>query len=269
MRSGRFFTDADTASSQPVLVVNQTFVNRYLGGRNALGQVIRYGHVPRAATIVGVIEDIRQDAISKPSEPEFYIAMAQLGPDQQIYRALLGRFMQVAVRTEIPPAGFLDELRRQIHRANPHLAIGECTTMAEAVEDSIGAQKLAAQVIAVFGSLVLLITVIGLYGLLSYLVAQKTQEIGIRMALGADRGRVVRTVMRQTLIWLGAGTAIGICLSIAGGKLLQGFLFGVSPIDPWTMALTPLALIISGALAAIVPAQKAASVNPVDALRGH
>ncbi len=134
----------------------------------------------------------------------------------------------------------IPELRRGIQQANPHLAIGECTTMAEAVEDSIGAQKLTAQVVGVFGGLVLLITVVGLYGLLSYLVAQRTQEIGIRMALGADRGRLVAMVMRQTLIWLGAGTVIGVGLAMAGGRLLEGFLFGVSTRDPWTIGLAPV-----------------------------
>jgi ABC-type antimicrobial peptide transport system permease subunit len=139
--------------------------------------------------------------------------------------------------------------------------------MAEAVEDSIGAQKLAAQVIAVFGGLVLLITVVGLYGLLSYLVAQRTQEIGIRMALGADRARVVGLVLRQTLIWLVTGTVMGVGLAMECGRLLKGFLFGVRAIDPWTMGLVSAGLVACGVLAAIVPARRAASVNPVEALR--
>ena len=267
MQNGRFFTDEDTATSRPVMVVNQTFVNRYLGGGNALGEVIRFGHVPRAATIVGVIEDMHQEGVARESQPEFYLCMSQLGPDQQIYRALLGRLMQVAARTEFAPGVLIPELRRRIHLENPHLAIGECTTMAESVEDSIGPQRLAAQVIGVFGGLVLLITVVGLYGLLSYVVAQRTREIGIRMALGADRGRVVGMMMQQTLIWLGAGTVIGIGLATASGRLLEGLLFGVSPMDPLTTGLTPVLLIVSGVLAAIVPARRAASVNPVDALR--
>ncbi len=267
MRNGRFFTDADTASSQPVMVVNQTFVNRCLGGGNALGKVIRFGHVPRAATVVGVIDDVHQDGVAAPSEPEFYLPVSQVGPDQQIYRALLGRFMQVAVRTGMPPGLLIPDLRRRIQRANPHLAIGECSTMAQAVEDSIGAQRLAAQVLGVFGVLVLIITVVGLYGLLSFLVAQRTQEIGIRMALGADRGRVIAMMLRQTLIWLGAGTVMGIGLSIAAGKLLKAFLFGVGALDPWTIGLAPAGLILCALLAAMVPASRAASVDPVEALR--
>ncbi len=269
LRSGRFFSAEDTAGSLPVVVVNQTFVNLYLGGGNALGKVIRVGRVPRTATIVGVMEDVHQDSVAAASQPEFYLCMSQLGPDQQIYRALLGRFMQVAVRTEIPPSVMVPELRQGIQQANPHLAIGECMTMTEAVEDSIGTQKLVTRVIAVFGALVLLITVVGLYGLLNYVVTQRTQEIGIRMALGADRSRVVGMVMRHTLALMLCGTAMGIGLALLCGRLLERFLFGVKAADPWTMGLTALGLLVCGLGAAVVPTQRAVRVNPVEALRAE
>ena len=269
MRRGRFFTTDDTATSLPVMVVNQTFVNRYLGGGNALGRQLRYGRVPRTATIVGVIEDVHQDGVAEASQPEFYLCMSQLTPDQQIYRALLGRFMQLAVRTEIQPGVLIPELRQSIRRSNPHLAVGECTTMARAVEDSIGARKLAAEVIAVFGGLVLLITVVGLYALLSYVVAQRTQEIGIRMALGADRGKVVGMVLRQTLIWLASGIVLGCALALLSGRLIERFLFGVHAADPWTLGLVSAGLLACGVLATTAPTRRAASVNPVEALRAE
>ncbi|MGB6783245.1 MAG: FtsX-like permease family protein, partial [Terracidiphilus sp.] len=257
------------ASSLPVTVVNQTYVNRYFGGENPIGRQIRYGHVPRAATIVGVIDDIRQESPDTPSAPEFYLSMAQIDPSNAVYRALLGRYMEVAVRTQAAPGALIPELQRTLHQANPHLAVGEFSTMADAVEDSISAQKLAAGVIGSFSALVLLITMAGLYGLLSFLVARRSREIGIRMALGADRGRVVAMVMRQTLLLLGAGTLAGIGLALAAGRLLQRFLFGVRASDPWTIALAPLALLACGFLASLVPARRAAAVNPVDALRAE
>jgi predicted permease len=268
MRSGRFFNNQDTASSLPVAVVNRTFVNRYLGGE-ALGKQIRFGHIPRSATIVGVIDDVHQDAVTEPSAPEFYLCMAQLTPDHPIYRALLGRFMELAVRTDAPPDAMIAELRHGIAEANPHLAVGEFTTMADAVEDSIGAQKLAAGVVEVFGGLALLITVVGLYGLLSYLVEQRTQEIGIRMALGADRTAVVGMVMRQTLMLMGTGVVMGVGLALESNRLLHGFLYGVTTSDPWTMGLAPLGLVLCGLLAAAVPAWRAAGVNPIEALRAE
>ena len=269
MRSGRFFNAGDTATSLPVAVVNRVFVDRHLGGGDALGKQIRFGRVPRTATIVGVIDDVHQDNLTGASEPEFYLCMPQIGPDHPLYRAMLGRYMQLVVRAGTAPDAMVDELRRGIRETNPRLAIGAFSTMAEAVEDSIQAQKLAAEVIGVFGGLALLITVVGLYGLLSYLVEQRTKEIGIRMALGADRGAVVAMIMRQTLVLLAAGVAIGVGLAMWSSRLLHGFLFGVSASDPWTMGLAPLALVICGVLAAALPARRAASVNPVEALRAE
>jgi len=161
----------------------------------------------------------------------------------------------------------IPELQRTLRQANPHVAVGSFTTMAAAVEDSISAQRLAAGVIGSFSALVLLITMAGLYGLLSFLVARRSREIGIRMALGADRRRVVAMVLRQTLLLLAAGTFAGIGLALAAGRLLQRFLFGVRSTDPWTLALAPLALLVCGILASLVPARRAAAVNPIQALR--
>jgi predicted permease len=267
MRSGRFFSEEDTSTSLPVAVVNQTFVNRYLGGGNASGKQIRFGRVPRAATIVGVIEDVHQEGAAEPSQPELYVCMTQIGTDHPVYKALLGKFMEMAVRTELAPGGMVPQLRQRIQQANPHLAIGEPATMEEAVEDSIGAQKLVAEIIGVFGALVLVITIVGLYGLLSYLVRQRTREIGIRMALGADRKNVVGMVMRQTAVLIGTGTVCGVALALASDRLLQRFLFGVSATDPWIIGLACLGLVACGMVAALLPARRAATINPVVALR--
>jgi predicted permease len=269
MRSGRFFDERDTATSLPVTVVNRVFVDRYLGGGDALGKQIRFGRTPATATIVGVIDDIRQDAVSAASKPEFYLCIPQIPRDNPLYRLILSRYMELAVRTEVEPGAIIAELRDKVAVANPHLAIGEFSTMKEAVEDSIGAQKLAAGVVEVFGGLALLITIVGLYGLLSYLVEQRKREIGIRMALGADRNLVVGMVMRQTLVLMGAGVAIGLGLALWSSRLLHGLLYGVSASDPWTVCLAPLGLVMCGLAAALVPARRAASVNPVEALRAE
>lgn len=269
MRSGRFFNVQDTASSPPVAVVNRTFVNRYLGGNDAIGKVIRFGHVPRTATIVGVIDDVHQDDLTTASKPEFYLCTSQILPDHPLYKPMVSRYMQLVVRTAIAPDAMIRALRNGIRNANPHLAIGEFSTMEEAVTDSIAAQQLAARVVGIFGGLALMITVVGLYGLLSYLVEQRRQEIGIRMALGADRSTVVAMIMRETLALLGAGVAIGVGLALWSDRLLHTFLYGVSALDPLTMGLAPLALVICGVLAAALPARRAASVNPVEALRAE
>lgn len=268
MRRGRFFNDGDTASSLPVVVVNRVFADRYLAG-DGLGKQVRFGRDVVTATVVGVIDDIRQDAVTTPSKPELYVCISQMSQKNSLYRALSSKYMELAVRTEARPDAMTGELRRSITEANPHLAIGEFSTMEAAVEDSIGAQRLAAWVIGVFGALALLITVEGLYGLLSYLVERRTREIGIRMALGADRGRVMMAVLRETLVLMGAGAAVGLGLTLWSSGMLRGFLYGVKALDPWTLGLAPLTLILCGLAAAAIPARRAASVNPVEALRAE
>ncbi|MGB6690201.1 MAG: ABC transporter permease [Terracidiphilus sp.] len=267
MRAGRFFTTTDRPDSTPVIVVNQTFVNRYLGGRDALGRQIRFGRVPQAGMIVGVVEDVHQDEVGSPSQPELYLCAGQLTPDSALYPAMIGRYMQLAVRAESAPGAMVTALRRAIQETTPSLAVGSFTTMDEAVEDSIGGQRLAAGVIGTFGGLALMITVVGLYGLLSYSVEQRTQEIGIRMALGADRGSVVAMVMRQAFLLVIAGAAAGLALALWSSRLLHSFLFGVQQYDPWTLALAPGVPIVFGVVAAFIPARRAASIDPIRALR--
>jgi predicted permease len=267
MRAGRFFTANDTADSMPVAVVNQTFADRFLGGNDPVGKQIRFGRVAQSATIVGVLQDVHQLAIAAPSEPEFYVCMSQLKPDSALYPALIGRYIQLAVRTQTDPGAIIPELRSAIHDENPNLAVGNFITMDQAMEDSIGGQRLAAEVIGTFGCLALLITIVGLYGLLSYAVAQRTQEIGIRMALGADRSRVTRMVMGQALVLLGAGVVAGLALAIWSSRLLHSLLYGVQQHDAWTLVLAPGVLVLFGGIAAFIPARRAASIDPMRALR--
>jgi ABC-type antimicrobial peptide transport system permease subunit len=131
----------------------------------------------------------------------------------------------------------------------------------------MGSQRLAAGLIVTFGALALLITVVGLYGLLTYTVTQRTREIGIRMALGADRGQVIGGVLWQAVVLMAAGIAAGLTLTLWTGRLLQSFLYGVSKQDPWILALGPAVLLGCGTLAALLPARRAATVDPIQALR--
>jgi ABC-type antimicrobial peptide transport system permease subunit len=163
--------------------------------------------------------------------------------------------------------GIIPELSRVIREQNPHLVLGDLTTMDQSVEDSMGSQRLAAGLIGTFGALALLITVVGLYSLLTYTVTQRTREIGIRMALGADRGQVIGGVLWQALVLMAAGVVIGLTLTLWTSQLLQSFLYGVSKQDSWILALGPAALLFCGTLAALLPARRAATVDPIQALR--
>jgi predicted permease len=264
---GRFITANDTDGSMPVAVVNQTFVDKYLGGRDAVGKQIRFGRIPSTATVVGILEDVRQDAISMPSNAELYLSMAQIRPGAALYLPMVGQSMQLGVRTQKNPDGMIFELSRAIHDENPQLIVGDVSTMDQSVEDSIGTQRLMGGLILTFGGLALLITVVGLYGLLTYTVTQRTQEIGIRMALGARRRQVTGMIMRQSLVLLIAGIAIGIAATLWTNQLLKSFLYGVSSRDPWMLILGPLILLSSGIIATLLPARRAASVEPMQALR--
>jgi len=269
LHEGRFFNVHDTATSMPVVVVNRVFVQRYFSGKDAIGEPIRFGRVSTQATIVGVVDDVHQEKAAMPSRPEIYICMNQLKPGDSLYLPLIGRFMELAVRTGATPLALIPELRRVIRRENPDLVAGDFTTMDQAVEDSIGDQRLAARVIGIFGGLALLITVVGLYGLLSYSVAQRTREIGIRMALGANRGRVMGMVLQQAMTLLILGIAAGLAMAFWSTRLLHSFLYGVGKHDPWTMTLVPLLLLLCGVVSALIPARRAASIDPMVALRAE
>jgi predicted permease len=269
MRSGRFFTAQDAAGTMPVTVVNQTFVNSYLGGGNALGKQIRFGRFPSTATIVGVIADIHQDSVEDPSRPELYVCMAQLKSGNSLYVPLIGTVLDFAVRTQAAPGAMIPELRHRIRQMNPNLAVGDFTTMTQAVEDSLGSERLAAVVTGIFGGLALLITIVGLYGLLSYSVTQRTREIGIRMAMGADRSRVIQMILRQAFTLLAFGIIVGLGVAVWCTQLLHRFLYGVSQNDPWTFVLVPGLLLVFGLLATFFPAKRASTINPVQALRAE
>ena len=266
---GRFLSEHDVAGSLPVAVVNQTFVNRYLGGRDAVGKQIRFGRVPSKATVVGVLADVRQDVVSTPSEAEFYISMAQLKSGDALYLPMIGRSMQLAVRTRADPDAMVLELSQAIHAENPNLLVGPITTMGQSVADSVAPQRLIGGLITTFSGLALLITAVGIYGLLTYTVTQRTREIGIRMALGADRARVAGMVLRQSLLLMLSGIAIGISASLFASRFLKSFLYGVSEHDPWMLILGPIVLLLFGAIATVLPAGRAATVDPMQSLRNE
>jgi predicted permease len=264
---GRFIAAQDVEGSLPVAVVNETFVNQFLGGHGALGKQFRFGRDPTTATIVGVLEDVRQDSVSQPSKAEFYRSMAQLKPGDTGYTAMVGRSMQLAVRTQKRPDAMMEEVRRAIHEENPQLISDHMTTMDQSVEDSFATQRLVGGLVLTFGSLALLITVVGLYGLLTYTVTQRTREIGIRMALGAGRLQVTGMILRQSFALMITGIAIGIAGSFWASQLLKNFLYGVSTRDPWMLIAGPAILLLSGTVAALIPARSAASIDPMRTLR--
>jgi predicted permease len=271
MLKGRFFNEADTASSQTVVVVNRAFAKQYLGTDNDLGKVL--GEVlfnftkNRRAIIIGVLDDERQVSIAKESQPEVEICIPQITPDTLAYQSVEGLNMDLAVRTDHSPSSIIPELRELMRQASPELSDSTFTTMDQVVEDSYGSQQLAARLLIVFGGSALLVCITGIYGLLAYLVAHRTKELGLRIALGAQRGDVMWLVLRQASWMLVAGSTLGLVLAYMTSLLLRTFLYNITAHDPWTMAAVTALLVGGGLAASYIPARRAAMVNPIEALR--
>lgn len=268
MAAGRFFGPEDTANSEPVVVVNEAFARLYSPDKYnptaVLGAQLSKNHPLR---IIGILNDERQKTVADPATPEVEIPIPQITPASGFYRPIEGIAMDLAVRTDQPAAEMIPELRNILRQASPELQNVTITTMDQIVEDSYGSQRLAAHLLEIFGGSALLLSVVGLYGLLAYVVTQRTREMGVRVALGAQRGNLLWLVMRQAGAMLLAGVVMGIGLALAAGRLVRGFLYGVSGHDGWTLAAAVVFLFASGLAAAYLPARRAASVNPIEALR--
>jgi predicted permease len=271
MLRGRFFNAGDTATSQAVVIVNRAFVKAYFGDERDVGKILGENLLSldskRRAAIIGVIDDERQVSVAKPSRPEIEVCIPQITPETGFYKGAEGVAMDLAVRTQLSPSTILPELREAMRKASPDLAESKFTTMDQIVEDSFGNQQLAAELLEIFAGSALLLCVAGIYGLLAYLVAQRTREMGLRIALGAQRWDVMGLVLRQAAWMLVAGLGIGLGVAYVASRGLGSFLYEVKPNDPWTLGAVTLLLLLSGLAAAYWPARRAARVDPMEALR--
>ena len=276
MFAGRYFSAEDTPTSQPVVVVNRAFAREYAPHEQDLNKVVGMqllrlepGEKSKQATIIGIMDDFRQRSVDYPPRPEVEVDISQLDPKSGFYTVLEGIAMDVAVRTHRAPEQVVPELREALRQADPALANAKITTMDQIVEDSYGSQMLAAHLLEIFAGSALLLCVAGLYGLLAYVVSQRTREMGVRFALGAQRGDVVWLIMRQAGVLVVVGVAIGLGLAFASTRFIRSYLYGVSAHDVWTMAVVAAVLLLSAAVAAYLPARRAASVDPMQALRSE
>ncbi len=269
MLRGRFFTAEDTSSSPVVVVINKAFADKYFPGENPVGHSYSLGKGRFGdARIVGVIGDVKQASLIRATEPEVYYCLAQIEPGTPLY-GIAGAFIQVAIRAAVPADTLRAQFDHALHEVAPDATTTGVKTIHEAVEDSFGSQTLTAYLLAGFAALALMIASVGLYGLLSFAVAQRTREIGLRIALGAPLKRIFALVLARALVLVCIGLATGATLSWFAVKLAQGYIFGVQVHDVITFTAVIVILAAASFLAAWLPARRAAAVDPIRALRSE
>ena len=273
MLRGRFFNDSDTAGSAPVVVVNRAFVREYFGDNRDPGYAINqelmsYGD-DKLAHIIGVIDDERQSSILEQSKPEVDVCIPLITPNTSFYRVSEGLAMNLAIRTESDPAIIIPELRKVFLSVSPELAGSSFITMDQVVDDSYGDRRLASHLLELFAGSALLLCVVGLYGILTYVVTQRTRELGVRLALGAQKRQLIWLVMRRAVVILIFGSAIGLALSLAATRTISSLMYGVRSYDAVTLSAATMLLVATGLLASYLPARRAANVDPMQILRAE
>jgi putative ABC transport system permease protein len=261
--AGRDFTERDTADAPRVAIVSERIVREYFPGGpgDALGQRVRLEDRGEWMTVVGVVADIRQMGLDRNVQPMIY------APFQQ-ERSGFVRFVSFVARTN-SPASVAEGIRAEIRRAAPDLPIETTRTMDEAVAASVAPPRVRMVLLVLFAIAATLIATCGIYGLMAYAVTQRRREIGVRMALGADRRDVLRLVLMRALRIILAGVIVGLAVAVGMTRVLQRFLFGVTPTDPIAFTLVTLLLMAVGLMAAWLPARRATRIDPCVALRAE
>jgi predicted permease len=261
---GRDFLASDTLDSPPVAIVNRAMADALWPGQNAIGhQVAPAGTLYPLCSVIGVVANVKQVSLREKIGPHMYVPVSQhiARPWPPI------QTMQVALRTVADPAQTASAIRQAMHSVDPDLPVAKVATLTELVDRSLTQPRFAMLLLSAFGTLALLLASIGMYGVISYSVTQRTQEIGVRMALGAARSSVFRMILSQGMRLAGAGIAIGLIGALAVTRAMSSFLYGVQPADPLTFSAVSVLLIAVALIACYLPARHATSVSPVIALR--
>jgi predicted permease len=266
---GRFFTSADRIDSEKVVVVDSVLAHTFFPGRNPLGQTLTVGHWG-AARIVGVVGHVRHWGLDDPgtyNPRQIYIPVYQL-PDSMVTDFF--RNLTLLLRTALPPAELMPAVRNAVSAYSPDQPVYDVKSMDDIVSESMASRNLPIALLGVFAALALLLASIGIYGVVSYSVTRRTQEIGIRMALGSNRRQIFRMIVLQAMGMAGAGLGIGILVALVMVHLMPSFshlLYGVGRSDPVTLAGVSGVLLLAALVACFVPARRAMRSDPMDCLR--
>ncbi len=257
--AGRDFTDADGATAPRVAIINESLARYLFGERSAVGEQLTLG-APKEATIVGVVADLRMSAPRPGSPPAIYFPLAQSTPSG---------YATISIRARSDPLALVPSVRAAVRSVDPEQPVAGVTTMDQVLAEFMAPRRFNALLLGSFAALALVLAALGLYGVISYIVTQRTREIGIRMALGAERRDVVQAVLLQGMGLAVAGVVLGVMASLALTRVLAGLLFEVQSRDPFVFAFAPLLLLAVAALAIVIPARRASCVDPAIALRAE
>jgi predicted permease len=254
---GRDFTEQDDETRTPVMIVNQTFVKRFFGGRDPMGRKVRgWGEW---FTVIGEVKDSKYMNLTEAQLPYFYV------PFRQIYRADMG--LAFYIRTHTDPRDAIATMRRDVRSIDPNVALVGAVPLAQHIVETLYAEKVAASLLSTLGGLALVLAAVGLYSVMAYSVTQRTHEIGIRMALGAEPTHVLKLVVSQGFALTLVGISAGLVAALAFTRLLASFLYGTTTTDPTTFIAVSFLLATVALLATYIPARRATKVDPMEALR--
>ncbi len=267
-QQGRVFTEADNVAAPPVALVNEAFVKRFFPNQDPFAQQLSVGGVARdpMRQIVGVVGDIKQQSLDSPAPAMVFIPIPQVS-DKLLATVNTFTPAYFTVRTTVEPLSLQAAMKQEIAAVDPRLALSQIATMDEIAARSVATQRFNMILLGLFAGLGLLLAAVGIYGVMSYAVAERTNEIGIRMALGAQTRDVLRLVLGQGMKLTLLGVILGLAASFGLTRLMQGLLFGVSATNPLTFVVVTIFLSLIAGLACWLPARRAARVDPLTALR--
>jgi predicted permease len=257
--AGRGFEPRDTAKAPPVAVVDETFARKLFPDVSPLGRRIVFADKSSPVEIVGVVRDIKHDSLRETPRGMYYLLTRQENSTDGLN--------DLVVRSQGAPEGLIGYIRQAIRQEDPQLAVFRAMTLGEEVEQSLAEEKLLARLAGFFAFVALSLASIGLYGVMAFRVARRTNEIGIRIALGAQRRDVLQGIVRESLLLVAAGFLIAIPAALACGKIVASQLYGVEPNDPLTVLSVAVLLLLSALVATLIPARRALRVDPIVALR--
>jgi predicted permease len=256
---GRFFAENDEDGKQPVAIIDEAAARRYWSGGDPLGRRLRLGQDPTLPwmTVVGLVKDIKQDGLDIEDVPHVYVSIYQNR----------GRVLSIVLRSSLPATLLEPQIRHQIQNIDWRLPIFGVSSMNDVIGRSLAPRRFSADLVGGFAGLALLLASIGIYGLLAYMVDQRSREIGLRMALGAQPSDIRKLILQKGVVLASVGTAAGILFSLSTASVMATLLYGVHPHDPAVFLVVPLLLLAVAALASYIPARRATQVDPMIALR--